>query len=62
MTSFSHEIQEFAGMEPMPFVPLEASAEVSLSDLVVELQQENARLKRLVSELLLTNQRLRRED
>ena len=37
-------------------------AKLALSDLVIELQHENMRLKRPVSELLLRNQQLRSDS
>jgi len=37
-------------------------AKLALSDLVIDLQRENMRLKRLVSELLLRNQQLRSDS
>jgi hypothetical protein len=45
-----------------PYSETRTKIEVSLSDLIADLQRENIRLQRLVSELLLKNQQLRSDS
>jgi hypothetical protein len=49
-------------MTPTPPSRPSTDIKVALSDLLVELQRENTRLQRLVSELLLKNQILRSDS